>query len=125
MAHPGLDRTYGVIVTQFAWEDMKRDITHLCKNYHTCQRTKIVKHNRLLLLKYIPPHGRFRVIHDDLLLPLTESEGFKHVLVITDHATRYSEFIPLKTTSTTNLYKFSVEVGFHVFDHAKHLLLTI
>ena len=50
--HPGRGRSYGLIATSFAWENMKRDIAHLCKNCHVCQRTKIPKHNRLTLLRY-------------------------------------------------------------------------
>jgi hypothetical protein len=103
IAHPGRLATRRLISSRFVWPGLSKDFTAWARECAACQRSKIHCHFQVRL-KLIPvPQRHFAHIHIDLVGPLTPSNGFNHILTVTDRKSCWMEAIPLANTTAAEV----------------------
>lgn len=93
--HLGITGTYRIIRQSFFWKGMINDIKHWIKHCHPCQRRKTSKKHRQGLHKSVLQTRPFETVSVDLVGKFPKSNGFKYILTIIDHFTRYPIAIPI------------------------------
>ena len=88
--HSGIKRTKHEIISLVYWPKMAKDITLMVKACQVCARTKVVRHEKTKLIKWVAQKGKFNTVQIDYAGPLTQVDGFRYVLVIKDRATRFT-----------------------------------
>ena len=99
--HLGRENTKKIILDDFYWPGFSEEITWLSKLCNECQKSSR-RRRRHAPLKSIPlltlPYHRIAM---DIVEPLTrKKQGNRHILVIMDYTTRWSEAFPLKMTDS-------------------------
>ena len=98
VAHPGVDKTYEQARKQFYWKNMLKDIRKHIAECEVCLQYKGKIPNPPKILSYPVPEKPFDRVHMDLLTNFNETlRGNKHILVVVDYLTRYTELIPLSS----------------------------
>ena len=78
------------------WPGMSNDVDECIKNCPRCIRRKTPANSRAPLVN-IATTQPLELVCVDFLTLETSKGGFQHVLVITDHSTRYEQAIPPAT----------------------------
>ena len=119
MGHPGRDKTLELARQRFYWPGMSQDISHMVKNCRRCICRKSVT-EKAPLHPIITTHPLQLVCIDYLLVD--PCAGYEHLLVITDHFTKFSKVIPTKNetakTTAKALYDFFNLYGFPEMIHS-------
>lgn len=115
VGHPGRDRTLSLLRDRFFWPGMANDVENWIKKCPRCIRRKTPANSRAPLKSVVTTQPLELVCMDFLTLE-TSKGGFQHVLVITDHFTRYAQAIPTrnmsaKTTADAFFNNFVVHYG--------------
>jgi hypothetical protein len=98
IAHLGFKRCYEKVKERFYWRNMYRDTYIYCLSCDKCQRRGKPPRNKGGKMGRILTTQRNELIGMDIFSGLPESKrGYKHVLVMTDHMTKYVVTTPLKT----------------------------
>ena len=94
--HCGVDRTYKAARARYYWKGMYRDIEDYVKHCAVCNSYKSGV-APAPIASYPVPSKPFERVHMDLLSGFSESsQGNKHLLVIVDELTRYTEMYPIR-----------------------------
>ena len=101
IGHPGRDRTTALVRERLWWPGMARDVENWCKKCPRCLRRKATGTTAPLV--DIVTSQPLELVCMDYFTVETSSGGYQHMLVITDHFTRYAQAIPTRnqTASTT------------------------
>ena len=115
IGHPGRDRTTSLVRERFSWPGMAHDVENWCKQCQRCLRRKAAG-NTAPLVNIITSQP-LELVCMDYLSVETSSGGYQHMLVITDHFTRYAQAFPTrnqtaKTTAEALFSSFIVHYGF-------------
>jgi transposase InsO family protein len=95
MGHPGRDRTTSLVKDRFYWSGMSQDITTWIEECDRCIRRKSSTIQRAPLVNITTTSPLELVCMD--FLTLEPSKGnYQHILVITDHFTRFAMAIPTR-----------------------------
>ena len=95
--HLGPEKTHGKLAMQYWWPTMKTDLTHMCAQCVTCNKTNQRHSNAPPPLQKMPACDRpFQTVNLDLLTLPTASDGSKYLLVLVDSFSRYTEVAPIK-----------------------------
>jgi len=98
----GRYRTQELISHKFLWDKWQEDFARYEAGCAKCQKAKADRYSRQM--KLVPmPTGEcpFEEIAMDFVGELPEFAGFNAILVITDRFTKVQNYIPAKTTCTT------------------------
>ena len=102
------EKTYEAISLKYFWPSMAQDIeghVKLCKICHQRNNRDNSK-NKVPLKPWGPPKGRNERIHFDLVGPLKSStEGYRHILSITDAFSRWVELVSIMNKETSTIAK--------------------
>lgn len=99
--HPGRERTASLIKDRFYWIGMNQDIDNWIKNCNRCVHRKST--NQKAPLVNITSTYPLELVCIDFLTLEESKGGYQHVLVMTDHYTRFAQAIPTKNmTAKTN-----------------------
>ena len=114
--HQGRDRTISLVKSRFYWPGMDGDIEKYIKNCPRCIRRKSKTNTTAKLVVVDSTYPMDLVCMDFLSLEMSAG-GYEHILVITDHFTRYAQAIPsrnqtAKTTAKLLFDNFFCHYGF-------------
>ena len=100
--HPGRERTMSLIRDRFYWSGMFKDTENWIKNCQRCVCRKTPTNQCAPLINIETTYPLELVCMDYLTLEQSKG-GFQHILVITDHFTRFAQAIPTRnmTAKTT------------------------
>ena len=110
MGHPGKDGTLSLQRDRFYWPGMYKDAESWIEQCGRCLRRKTPTNQRAPLVPIVTSSPLELVCMDFLMLEKSKG-GYEHILVITDHYTRYAQAIPTKN----QLAKTTAEAFFNHF----------
>ena len=103
--HLGRRKTIDCLESYFYWPSLRSDVNKYVKGCVTCQRHK---EGRALQQPYqeLPPVQRsLDRVSIDVTDMLSGSNGYRYVLTIIDHYSRYVKFLPMRTKSSEEVSK--------------------
>ena len=100
LAHPGKKTTQKLISGKFVWHGLTKQVNQWAKECLVCKRSKIQRHKHVSPETFDVPEKRLSHIQVDLVDLFPPSSGFTYLFTITDRYTRWSETIPLKSSSS-------------------------
>lgn len=101
--HNGITGTIARITPRYFWSGMRKMITDYVKKCPECQKYKTSNLKPAGLIQSTAARQRFEVIAIDFFGPLPATqEGFQHILIIEDVASRWVELFPLKQATASN-----------------------
>ena len=115
MGHPGKERTLSLVKDRFYWPGMHKDIETWIDQCGRCLRRKTPTNQRAPLVNICTSSPLELVCMDYLTLEPSKG-GQQHILVITDHFTRYAVAIPTRnqlarTTAEAFFNHFVIHYG--------------
>jgi len=91
------EMTPKLVIRNFYWTNMERDIRNYCNEFNICQRTQAPRHAKPILLHPLElacmPWTHFDT---DFITDLPESEEATMILVVVDRFTKMAHCIPKK-----------------------------
>lgn len=111
--HPGRERTASLINDILYWVGLNQDIDNWIKNCNRCVHRKST--NQKAPLVNITSTYPLELVCIDFLTLEKSKGGYQHVLVMTDHYTRFAQAIPTKnmTAKTTAEALFNNFVNYY------------
>jgi hypothetical protein len=108
--HFGFKRTYARVQDQFFWLGMSKDVQEYCKSCLICQKRGYKAEEKNGLMKIRDVSRRFEMIGMDIYsgIPM-DKEGYKYVLVITAHLTKWATTVPMRTKTATEVAEATFE----------------
>ena len=102
MGHPGKDRTLSLLKERFYWPGMTKDVEEWIASCGRCIRRKSLPNQRAPLVS-IETTQPLQLVCTDFLTLEPSKGGLQHILIITDHFTRFAHAIPTRnqTARTT------------------------
>ena len=91
MGHLGVDRVVSLTRERFYWPHMQQDIANFISQRCQCLKQKPPHHTPREPLQPIVTSAPFEVISIDYLHLERSSGGYKYILVVLDHFTRYGQ----------------------------------
>ena len=122
LGHQGRDRTLSLVRSRFYWPGLENDVEEKIKNCGRCIRRKTpVKPSAELV--NITSSQPMELLCIDFLSLERSKGGHEHILVVTDHFTRYAQAFPTrnqlaKTTAKILFENFVVHYGFPARIHS-------
>lgn len=115
VGHMGRDKTLSLVRDRFYWPRMSTDVEEKIRNCMRCTLRKgTVDRAPMISIQTTQP---LELVCMDYLTLESSKGGFQHILVITDHFTKYSQAIPTrnqtaKTTAEALFNNYIVHYGF-------------
>jgi hypothetical protein len=104
-AHRGLQNTFAAIRLKYYWPRMYQQIHDYIKGCEVCQQAKVSRTDKPAPLHPLPVDEKWSRIHMDFIGPLPKSNGFSHILLITDSFSKWPEAFPLASQEATEVSK--------------------
>jgi transposase InsO family protein len=118
IGHPGRDRTLALVQVRFYWPGYTRDIENYVKQCFRCMCRK-AQNPKASIVPIITSRPLELVCMDYLLVE--PSQGYEHLLVITDHFTKFSRVIPTKNESAKTTAKVLLESFINLYGYPERL----
>ena len=120
--HPGVTKTLQRIKDRYWFPKMYQAVEDYIRECPSCQHRKNPQSKRVPLGTFLAKTP-FETVSVDFLGPFTtSSDGYKHILVFTDHFTKWCVIVPTKDQLTTTVAQVYIERVFCVFGASKRLL---
>jgi transposase InsO family protein len=115
LGHQGRDRTISLFKQRFFWPGMDRFVEEQVRDCPRCIRRKTPESTASLVT--ISSAAPMEIVCIDFLSLERSKGGFEHILVVTDHFTRYAQAFPTKnqtakTTAKVLFEQFFIHYGF-------------
>ena len=98
--HPGYQKVITMIIKDFFWNNMRKEIAEYLAHCIECQQVKTEHQNPSGLLQLLPvPEWKWEIINTDFIIGLLKI--FKHhdsIMVVVDNLSKVVHFIPIKST---------------------------
>jgi hypothetical protein len=103
VGHLGYQKTITVVISQFFWPRMKKDVVDYIVQCMECHKVKVEHRHPMGFLQPLPiPEKKWEVITMDFIigLPITNK---KHdsIMVVVEKLTKSTHFVPMKTMHTS------------------------
>lgn len=109
LGHLGREKTLSVAMDRFFWPGLTRDIENHIKTCTRCLRAKAPHLPDRAPLRSIVTTRPLELVCIDFLSLETSTGGYKHILVVTDHFTKYACAYPTRTQHASVVAKILVE----------------
>ncbi len=110
--HPGHAKTIKLIAWEYSWPRLSQDVWWYVHSCDLCQRNKVAWHPYGNLNPLEVPNQNWESISMDFITDLSPSHGFDTLLVVVNHLSKQSHFIPmiqsLDAPRLTQLYISSI-----------------
>ena len=118
--HQGKDKTLWLARQRFYWPGLEKDVEKWLQNCSRCILRK--KPPQIAELMSITSSRPMELVCMDFLSLEMSKGGFEHILVVTDHFTRYAQAIPCKnqTAQTTAKALYESFIRFYSFPERLH-----
>ena len=121
--HPGVNKTYQRLKDYYWFPRMYAEVENYVRQCYSCQTRKNPAGITRVPLGTFMAKGPYEVLSMDFMGPFVESEkGYKHILVFTDHFTKWCTIIPTKDQLAKTVADAYIERVFCVFGASKVLL---
>jgi len=100
MGHMGRDKTLSVLRERMYWPNMSNDVDQHLRSCDRCIKRKSPTDVKVPMVSIISTQPMELVCIDYLSLEMSKG-GFEHLLVITDHYTKYAVAVPTRNQSAT------------------------
>lgn len=101
--HYGVQRTMARIASRYTWTGMRKQIAAYVDKCKECQKYKAHNLKPAGLIQSTAAYQRFETIAMDLFGPLpTSTDGYRHILIVEDVATKWVELFKLKEATAEN-----------------------
>jgi len=110
VGHLGRDKTLGILRERVYWPNMYSDVEQWIRSCDRCVKRKTPTNMRAPLVSITTSQPMELVCMDYLTLE-TSKGGYQHILVITDHFTKYAVAVPMRNQSA----KLTAEALFNNF----------
>lgn len=97
--HPGAQRTLQRLRTLAYWPGMTKDVARFVKACVPCMKTKPSRDQGAGFMGQIPVSAPWQLVALDIVGPLPNVDGFRHLLTIQDRFSRWCALVPLKHAS--------------------------
>jgi hypothetical protein len=110
-AHPGRDKTYLLLRSQYTWKNMKNDVSRYVSNCHVCRRTCVPRDKTPGLLHPLPvPELPWQHVSMDFKSFPIDKHGYDNVMVVVDRLSKQAISIPCyKTVTAPQMAKLYLE----------------
>ena len=100
--HFGQHKTLELIRRDYTWPNVRTMVADYVRSCTSCARSKPIRHKPYGMLQQLPiPERPWNSISMDFIEHLPKSDGFTAILVVVDHLTKQSIFIPTYDTVTS------------------------
>lgn len=121
--HYGIQRTTARIADRYFWAGMRKDISDHINKCKECQKYKAQNLKPAGLIQSTATYQRFETIAIDLFGPLPQSaEGYRHILIIEDLATKWVELFKLKEATAANCAETLIDEVFFRFGVLRRII---
>ena len=121
VGHLGLERTLELARQRFYWPKMAEDIQlYITRCVRCCLRKTPTSHIRAPLMS-IHTTSKFELVCMDFLTLERSRGGYEHILVVTDHFSRFSKAFPTKDQKATTVAKLLWHQFFLDYDMPQRL----
>ncbi|TLY48823.1 MAG: DDE-type integrase/transposase/recombinase [Gammaproteobacteria bacterium] len=106
-------KTTKKIQAHYHWDNLTKDVLQYTKSCDICQRRRLpTKKPYGLLQPNIGTIAPFRNITVDTVGPISQSRGYKYILVITDNCTRYAVAYNMRTANAVTIVNKLIQVAY-------------
>ena len=92
---PGVRFDQKLITERYVWPDINKKVRHWARSSLKCQKAKVHRHTVTPLGTFPTPGVRFDHVHNDIVGPLSVSQGSSYILTCIDRFTRWPEAQPM------------------------------
>ena len=116
LSHPSIRTTRQLMRQKYVWNGLHKDAGLWSKQCVNCQTAKVQTHTKAPLAPYSLAYQRFAHVNIDIVGPLPQSQGHRHLLTMVDRFTRWPEAIPMpnatvKTCARAFLFNWVARFG--------------
>ena len=99
--HPGRSKTLELLMRQYHWPGMHKEVGQYVRNCHICQRSRTARHAPFGILRPLPiPEGPWQDLSMDFITGLPWSNGYNAILVVVCRLTKMRHFVPCRDTTS-------------------------
>ena len=122
LGHQGSTGTYCLIMCQYYWKGMNRDIQKYIANCALCHREKAKVQNYPLQMMEIPNRPFDKIAIDLVTECETSTSVNKHILIIIDHLTGWPEAFPIPDKSADTIVLTFINKYPHIHMYPRYIL---
>ena len=109
VGHPGVAKTLELIMRQYTWFGLRKDVKQYLRNCNICYGSKSSRHAPYETLKSLPiPDRLWEGITVDFVTGLPDCEGFNAIMMVVDILGKMRHLFPCNDTvdakATAQLY---------------------